>query len=851
MAKSSVLKSSQTVSEGEKEFRGLLLKHKQEIDLTNINNSETRIKVLNSEFKEDNERKRNFQYFLNKLPQGYDTITNTRGDMSCGYRSILASLLLDSTNISETLKILSQALDKIDFSNLPDEHIAHKYAINFVKNKIKEWQGQAIRQNFDAANILNEINENQEVDLALIMAMREITTWTIEKNEKLPRFKELIDAEKAEAAIYNYANQRNINTALTPTAIHAISVAFNVNINYYNGGLFPNARNENLDKLEVPYIKETCTKSQAEINIFTIDGSHLRALSKTAYNDKKLQRKQSGKSTPPTLTDKELTAYLYQDNNIIAYVNKQIEILGGYDKAEKDGSTFIKDKQGQYKVSFAGCLWLDQDANTIILRKIVREIFSDYRKDQFPFKIVFAYNTNQLHWLSCEIIVKKNGESFEVEGIIHDPFGKGSFSPQLQKQIKDAFPTNTHTISFNFKDGKYSKRQQDDSTSCGLIASRDIIHLTKNEAISDKKYSRGCIEERKEDLKDKIITTDQIRINRRNREISTLKTNKMSDEKITIAQNIIKLLNDTQFTNIFTIDSTENKKILQTIKRNLVTQGSTNPNPDQISNSDIDKISIDNFKEPYKEVWNSLFEKDSQGYWIVKQDNIDLIVLLCDHSSSIHIERRHRTAELDRQPSTNTPDPNPKPDYAKTLVLQNKVKVLQYISDAIESFNDANPPTKEVKHQINKIIKTETGGKFLEPKHYCGIGAEVKYSLNKDKKTIEFEIINVFRNGFASSFPLSKGDKITIQYQDKTGSDPLKEIISAIRNIEKPDLIKSMSIAYKDGSEDNDFENKFFVNRERSELISNGKIVGVSQFKIDVNKEKQENEKAITSLYAP
>jgi hypothetical protein len=99
-------------------------------------------------------------------------------------------------------------------------------------------------------------------------------------------------------------------------------------------------------------------------------------------------------------------------------------------------------------------------------------------------KILFPYNTTQVHWLTGEIRIHKEEERYTIEILAHNPMGGGEMDEAnfmaleraLKKRIGEYHPTAKFP-SIERKKSSYSRRQaKGDFISCGIIEAEDILN---------------------------------------------------------------------------------------------------------------------------------------------------------------------------------------------------------------------------------------------------------------------------------------------------------------------------------------------------------------------------------------
>jgi hypothetical protein len=112
-------------------------------------------------------------------------------------------------------------------------------------------------------------------------------------------------------------------------------------------------------------------------------------------------------------------------------------------------------------------------------------------------KIVFPYNRTNVHWLTGEILIQKQGNHYKVKVFAHDPYGGGKMEEQQYRVImkiigkriieehKKMIPTaitsketseEGATFECSNEASPFSQRQHpEDGDSCGIIVARDMM----------------------------------------------------------------------------------------------------------------------------------------------------------------------------------------------------------------------------------------------------------------------------------------------------------------------------------------------------------------------------------------
>ncbi len=136
-----------------------------------------------------------------------------------------------------------------------------------------------------------------------------------------------------------------------------------------------------------------------------------------------------------------------------------------------------------------------------------RDVFDQINRllanqDELHIKILFPYNTSQVHWLTGEIKLHRNQNShhYTIQLVAHDPYGGGRVTEEnyailcltLKRKIEESDPTAT--FSFENLTSIYLPRQDmNDHVSCGVIVVEDIIKRVKGESLQlDHPYPMGA-----------------------------------------------------------------------------------------------------------------------------------------------------------------------------------------------------------------------------------------------------------------------------------------------------------------------------------------------------------------------
>ncbi len=159
----------------------------------------------------------------------------------------------------------------------------------------------------------------------------------------------------------------------------------------------------------------------------------------------------------PLTKRKIRTERLYDDGDITDYINLYIRTkLGGYKVDEASGSecSFLLEQEfadstngNNYIVAITPAIDTQQLASSIAtyLNRNLQPTpeRTDNRKDVFDelmpllltkdiayVRILFPYNISQIHWLTGEILIHKNSNTYILEIYAHDPYGTGQMAEE-------------------------------------------------------------------------------------------------------------------------------------------------------------------------------------------------------------------------------------------------------------------------------------------------------------------------------------------------------------------------------------------------------------------------------------
>lgn len=269
-------------------------------------------------------------------------------------------------------------------------------------------------------------------------------------------------------------------------------------------------------------------------------------------------KKQDSKATPPRQGIQERQGvddanksvinpnYWYTDGNINTYVTNVIKHkLGGFeDDLSGVGCSFLlKNQWGKnndlYHILYTGAIdstergipldfFLDKskqpepDAGKSDDRKDVFDELNPLlqKQDMVKAKILLPYNITQTHWLTGEIIIKKQSNAISVIIFAHDPYGRGEVSEKnfqilktvLEKRIQEGID-DIPPVNITKEQSPYINSRQQDSNSCGVIVADEIIKRMRDEALPSSPYPPGAVELRRlqlDFLREKLGTTDKV-----------------------------------------------------------------------------------------------------------------------------------------------------------------------------------------------------------------------------------------------------------------------------------------------------------------------------------------------------
>lgn len=238
------------------------------------------------------------------------------------------------------------------------------------------------------------------------------------------------------------------------------------------------------------------------------------------YDRAKRLTKETKPETSVTLIQHEMLAARqivedswYNDGDISTLVNLAIyHSLGGY---EEEGSFLLAeshiDSNGkEYRVAMMPAIDTQEVAAPLdfYLDKMKqpapdnarvddrRDVFDEIgllllTQDNVNLKLLFPYNMSQLHWLTGEIRLHKQGHDYQIELYAHDPYGKGWMNGSNAKLLR---ATLSRRIKLLDPDAKihcrvqrspYEPRQhKQDKASCGVIVASDLIKCCQGQSLS-------------------------------------------------------------------------------------------------------------------------------------------------------------------------------------------------------------------------------------------------------------------------------------------------------------------------------------------------------------------------------
>ncbi|MBA3537368.1 MAG: hypothetical protein H0T84_12300 [Tatlockia sp.] len=125
-----------------------------------------------------------------------------------------------------------------------------------------------------------------------------------------------------------------------------------------------------------------------------------------------------------------------------------------------------------------------------------RDLFDDIHQmiaspDNQNIKILFPYNLSNLHWLTAEIKIHKEGDNYNISLSAHDPYGGGGLKFQTYNDLvsvlaKKINQLNTNAkLNFSSMPSPYGPRQsRDDGNSCGVIVVEDMLKRICGESLN-------------------------------------------------------------------------------------------------------------------------------------------------------------------------------------------------------------------------------------------------------------------------------------------------------------------------------------------------------------------------------
>ncbi|XP_047143289.1 uncharacterized protein LOC105846068 isoform X1 [Hydra vulgaris] len=215
--------------------------------------------------------------------------------------------------------------------------------------------------------------------------------------------------------------------------------------------------------------------------------------------------------------------YLYRKENIDTYVNNIIKYqLGGFKKDDDatDYKFLLNNKFGvgnnSYYVLYLGAV---DSAGKLPLdfffdkSKQPTHEKRDDRKDVFDellpvilleksckAKILFPFNVTNIHWLTGEIVIDKNGDNVSVVLYAHNPYGGGqlskeSFSILKATLLKIIEKTGLQVTSITSLLSPFTNARQtiSDETSCGIIVADELVKRITNSSLNiSAPYPQGA-----------------------------------------------------------------------------------------------------------------------------------------------------------------------------------------------------------------------------------------------------------------------------------------------------------------------------------------------------------------------
>lgn len=112
-------------------------------------------------------------------------------------------------------------------------------------------------------------------------------------------------------------------------------------------------------------------------------------------------------------------------------------------------------------------------------------------------KIVFPYNIDRRHWITCEIKIAKQGNAYCIVVTPHDPYGEGNIDQDNFNALKNSLQNRIRELN---SDAIFSsctlvrscyRRRQNDSTSCGVITLEDLFHRIQGNPLTQS-YPNGA-----------------------------------------------------------------------------------------------------------------------------------------------------------------------------------------------------------------------------------------------------------------------------------------------------------------------------------------------------------------------
>lgn len=125
-------------------------------------------------------------------------------------------------------------------------------------------------------------------------------------------------------------------------------------------------------------------------------------------------------------------------------------------------------------------------------------------------RILFPYNTSQIHWLTGEILIHKSQQNqYDIEVYAHNPYGMGKIEESVFDQLRAVIEARVQNCAphshINFiqnPESPYGQRQaKGDVISCGVIVADDLIKRITGAPIGNVIYPVNALELRGSQLK--------------------------------------------------------------------------------------------------------------------------------------------------------------------------------------------------------------------------------------------------------------------------------------------------------------------------------------------------------------